>query len=450
MEETSLLGGLLVFLGLLLLGSVALAARQLSYQAFEFELRLFFVAFVLRFAMSLMIYQFGLVEVLKDEDASGWWRGHDLYRAWTAQGLGLFDLPAAMAQAFDFGVGRNRGYFYMLGGFFYLTGIATRMAAAALNGFFGALTVVLVYRIARSLASDWVAVRVGWWSCFFPSLIIWSAQTIKEPVIIFLQTLALYACVQLKREHISPTYIGLCIAAGVLLIPFRFYAAYVVIVAVLVTLLLPRINEGKLTISTGLILAVLLGGLVSVTGILSLQEAELQRRGYDLRYVEKFRYHASAGRLGTGSGVKSDFDLETPTGFVMGAAFGGVHLLLAPFPWQFGGGSVRMMLTAPEMVVWWWLFFVGVLPGLWYVVRHRWPEVLPLLIFVAGLGLLCSIAFGNIGLAYRQRAQLLPWLLIFAMVGLEQRARRRLAAQQQALAGRQVLPGTVYSTQLRR
>lgn len=448
MEETGLLAGLLVFLGLLLLGSLALSARQVRYQAFEFELRLFFVAFLLRFAMSVMIYQFGLVEVLKDEDASGWWRGHDLYRAWTAQGLGLFDLPLAMAQAFDFGVGRNRGYYYLLGGFFYLTGVATRLAAAALNGFFGALTVVLAYRIARSLASDWVAVRVGWWSCWFPSLIIWSAQTIKEPVIIFLQTLALYACVRLRQERLSLGYIGLCLVASICLIPFRFYAAYVVVVAIVVTLLMPWWGQRRMTMTTGLLLIVLLGALVSVTGILSLQEVELQRRGYDLQYVERFRYNAAAGRLGTGSGVKSDFDLETPTGFVMGAAFGAVHLLLAPFPWQFGGGSVRMTLTAPEMVVWWWLFFVGVLPGLWYAVRHRLCDTFPLLIFVMGLGLLCSIAFGNIGLAYRQRAQLIPWLLIFAMIGLERRAHRRMSAQQ-LVTDHRVLAGAPYSTQLR-
>jgi hypothetical protein len=29
--------------------------------------------------------------------------------------------------------------------------------------------------------------------------------------------------------------------------------------------------------------------------------------------------------------------------------------------------------------------------------------------------------FGNVGLIFRQRAQLLPWLLIIAVVGLEQR-----------------------------
>jgi hypothetical protein len=33
--------------------------------------------------------------------------------------------------------------------------------------------------------------------------------------------------------------------------------------------------------------------------------------------------------------------------------------------------------------------------------------------------------FGNVGLIFRQRAQLLPWLLIIAVVGLERRALRK-------------------------
>ena len=38
--------------------------------------------------------------------------------------------------------------------------------------------------------------------------------------------------------------------------------------------------------------------------------------------------------------------------------------------------------------------------------------------------------FANVGLIVRQRAQLLPWLLIFAMVGLEQRSQRRQLKRQ--------------------
>lgn len=49
-----------------------------------------------------------------------------------------------------------------------------------------------------------------------------------------------------------------------------------------------------------------------------------------------------------------------------------------------------------------------------------------MLFFILGLGVLYSMMFGNVGLIFRQRAQLLPWLLIIAVVGLEQRALQKL------------------------
>jgi hypothetical protein len=49
-----------------------------------------------------------------------------------------------------------------------------------------------------------------------------------------------------------------------------------------------------------------------------------------------------------------------------------------------------------------------------------------MLFFILGLGVLYSMMFGNVGLIFRQRAQLLPWLLIISAVGLEQRALKKL------------------------
>jgi hypothetical protein len=91
-----------------------------------------------------------------------------------------------------------------------------------------------------------------------------------------------------------------------------------------------------------------------------------------------------------------------------------------------GEGSTRMLLTTPELIVWWWLVLFGLIPGLWHVCKTRLADVQPMLYFILGLGLLYSMMFGNVGLIFRQRAQLLPWLLIIAVVGLERRALKKL------------------------
>jgi hypothetical protein len=343
-------------------------------------------------------------------------------------GIGPIDLLSVLTGAFE---GNHRGYGYLLGALFYYTDAPARLPAAALNCFFGALTVIFAYRVARLLFSEWVAVRVGWWTCLFPSMIIWSAQTVKEPVVILLEIVAFYGCVYLKVRGFSLRHVILCAVAIVLVFPFRFYAAYIAGAAVCLTLMLPRLSRQKVTVASGLAIAALIIPIIVGSGILVRHETEFER--FDLQQIQRFRRDVARG---TGSGNADNYNLQTPEGFSTAAAVGAAHLLLAPFPWQLGGGSLRMLLTAPELIVWWWMFFVGVLPGLWHAVRTRFSDIQPLLFFLLGLGLLYSLMFGNIGLVFRQRAQLLPFLLIFAAVGLEQRRLRRLAAQKAQVAGR--------------
>jgi hypothetical protein len=240
-------------------------------------------------------------------------------------------------------------------------------------------------------------------------------------VVIFLETVALYACVHLKQSGFAVRYILLCSASVLLLYPFRFYAAFLAAAAAALTLILPKVGQTKSSYKSALAIAALIIPLAVSSGILARSEAEFER--FDLEQIQRFRENVADG---TGSGVKSGYDVRTTSGFVIGTAVGAAHLLLAPFPWQLGGGSMRMVLTLPELLVWWWLVFAGLGFGFWYSVRNKPLEVMPLIVFLFGLGMLYSMMFGNVGLIFRQRAQLLPWLLIFAVVGLEQRKIKRL------------------------
>jgi hypothetical protein len=325
-------------------------------------------------------------------------------------------LPSALFEMFH---QRNQGLSYAYATLFFLTGTPERLSAAALNCFCGALTVVLTYRTARLLFSSSVAARAGWWTCWLPSMVIWSAQTVKEPIVILLEAIALYACVCLQQRGLSLRHLALCAVTIVLLLPFRFYAAYIVGMAVLFSLLVPAPFPGRGTLAYVALLPPLLSLLVAA-GVTVHREARFEQ--FSLKRAQIFREGVS--RPDQGSGVKTE-DIRTPGGFVVGTAIGAAHLLLAPFPWQLRDASLRMQLVLPELLFWWWLLFTGVIPGLRYVVRHRLMDVRALLLFVLGFGLLYSIMFGNIGLAFRQRAQLLPWLLIVGAVGLEQRTLRR-------------------------
>jgi hypothetical protein len=252
-------------------------------------------------------------------------------------------------------------------------------------------------------------------TCFFPSLIIWSAQTLKEPVVIFLETVALYGCVQLRITGFTARHILLTGLAILIMYPFRFYAAYLAVGTVVIALWLPRFGTGQSNYASAFTFLALIILFIVISG--AQVTKELEQSTFDLKYIESFKEYSNIGQT---SGVKVEADLRTPTGMGYALIVGALHLLMAPFPWQWGM-SLRMLLVVPEVLIWWVILFYGVLPGLRHGCRNRLYDILPLVLFISGMGLLYSLMFGNIGLIYRQRAQLLPWLLIFGAVGIELR-----------------------------
>jgi hypothetical protein len=300
------------------------------------------------------------------------------------------------------------------------TDLPGRLPAAAFNCLAGALATVFAYRLARTLFSEEVARRAAWLACFFPSLVVWSAQTLKEPVVILLETVVLYSCIQLMQFGVALRHILIISFATILLYPFRFFAAYLSGGVVLIALFLPRSGKRFSGVESA-VAAVLVGAcFLGFTGVQVTKE--VQQYQFDLEYIDKIKDFTSGT---TGSGVAVKADLRTPTGLGFALSVGMLHLLLAPFPWQWGG-SLRMALVIPEVVCWWLVLFYGVLPGLTHCVRTRIRDVLPLLLFIGGMAMLYSLLFANIGLVYRQRAQLLPLLLIFGAAGIELRKRTRL------------------------
>lgn len=426
---------LIVILGFAVMKLIALTAAD--EDAKQLEMKLFLAALGLRFLASLAIYEFGYIDVIKDEDGYGWLNGVLIYQDWVRRDVSILSLPHEWAEAFVQIFG-TLGYAYLVGTVFYLTDLPARLPAAVISNVCGAATVVVVYRGAALLFSRWVAVRAAWGACLIPSLIIWSAQTLKEPLVILLESIAIYGCAQLNKRGISLLGILVCAASLLTLLAFRAYAAYITGAVVVASLLVPRAGRGHGVLQSGVVMVGLLSLVLFGTGMVAPHLAAMEQ--YDLGRIQEIRDFTART---TGSGVQLDYDLKTVHGFAMSVLVGGAHLLLAPFPWQLGGASLRMLLTLPEVVVWWWLFIAGSLPGVAWSARRGPSGTMPLLLFLVAMGVLYSITFSNVGLAYRYRATLMPWLLVFAMVGFE---RRRLKRDRD----REAIPRHVVSLRTRR
>lgn len=88
--------------------------------------------------------------------------------------------------------------------------------------------------------------------------------------------------------------------------------------------------------------------------------------------------------------------------------------------------------------------------GLWFSLKYRLRMIAPILIFSTMLSLAYSVFQGNVGTAYRQRAQLLVFYFIFAAVGyvliLEKREERR----RREFEDRRLIKGMAVSVPQRR
>jgi len=386
-----------------------------------FLMRLFLIALIVRIALAMIIFV-GHMEEFFGGDANTYdIFGQSLVQAWHGDVY-----HAGKYLSFTQSGASAWGMLYMVAAVYEVFG-QNILAIQLLNAAIGATTAIVVYHVAQILFSN---VRVSKLAAllvaFFPSLILWSSQALKDSVIILALALSILATLRLM-EKITFSYVLVLIGALLALFSFRFYIFYMMCAAVAGSFFL----GAKAFSAQGFIqrfVAVACIGL-AFTWFGVLQGASLQFERYaNLKTVQTSREDQTAA----GSGFMKDVDVQTTEGALTVIPIGLLYLMFAPFPWDFS--TIRQAITLPEMVVWWMVFPLLVL-GLWYSIKHRLRQVSPIIIFTTMLTLAYSLFQGNVGTAYRQRSQLLVFYFIFVAVGtiiLKERAEDRRRQQQLA------------------
>jgi 4-amino-4-deoxy-L-arabinose transferase-like glycosyltransferase len=392
----------------------------------SFLMRLFLIAVMVRVVLATVIFV-GHMEEFFGGDANTYdIFGQSLVQSWHGDVY-----HAGKFLSFTQSGASAWGMLYMVAGVYEVIG-RNMFAIQLINAAIGGATAIVVYHVAQALFSN---VRVSKLSAilvaFFPSLILWSSQALKDGMIILALALSILATLRLM-EKITVGYVIILIGALMALFSFRFYIFYMMTAAVMGSFFLGAkafSAQGfmqRFVAVAGIGLAftwfgVLQGASVQFEKYASLQQMQISRE--DL---------ASAG-----SGFMKDVDVQTTEGALTVIPVGLLYLMFAPFPWDFA--TLRQTITLPEMIVWWMVFPLLVL-GLWYSIKHRLRQVSPIIIFTTMLTLAYSLFQGNVGTAYRQRSQLLVFYFIFVAVGailLKERAedrRRQSALAKQELA----------------
>ncbi len=370
----------------------------------KFLVQIFLLALIVRvlFATLLQVFDIKsffaedsmLYDILGDRLANYWW-GNVVVE------------DAYLRRAISIG-GAGWGMHYLVGAIYFVVG-HNPFAAQLFIAVFGAFTPVLIYVCSKKIFNNQNAAKTAAMIvAFCPSLVIWSSNILKDGLIIFLLALVmvnvLYLLERVRYEHLVMILLGMF---GIL--SLRFYIFYMVAASVVGAFLVGTSNSVNSIVGRAFSI-VILGIVLTYFGAASTATTDFEQYGSLERVQLSRNYLATSAN----SGYASDTDISTAQGALSALPVGLAYLMLAPFPWQVS--NFRQLITLPEMLVWW-----SSLPllaiGLWYTIKQRLRSSAAVLLFTLMLTISYSLFQGNVGTAYRQRAQIQVFLFIFIAVG---------------------------------
>jgi 4-amino-4-deoxy-L-arabinose transferase-like glycosyltransferase len=386
-----------------------------------FLLRVFIIAVIARIILSTFIFTAGYEEFFGGDANT-----YDLYGQSLAQGWHGDEYHANRYVNFAASGASAWGMLYIVAIVYEIIG-TNRFAIQLLNASVGAATAITVYYAAKALFNN---IRVSRLAAllvaFFPSLVLWSSQALKDALIIQALALAILATLRLM-EKVTAGHVVVLTLSLLALLSLRFYVFYMMVAAVAGSFIIGMKSLSAQGFLQRFVAVAVIGLVFTWFGVLQYGAAQIDRYA-NLETIQNSR----VDQANAGSGFAKDVDVGTTEGALSAIPLGLVYLLFAPFPWQFQ--TLRQTITLPEMIVWWLAFPLLVL-GWWYSIKHRLRQVSPILLFTTMLTLAYSLFQGNVGTAYRQRSQMLVFYFIFVAVGaiiLKERAEDRRRQQQLA------------------
>jgi 4-amino-4-deoxy-L-arabinose transferase-like glycosyltransferase len=406
--------------GLLLCVVLAFGAGYVIRRVAEPEERRFLIylfvgALLVRVVLASLIYAFRLQEFFGGDAITYDGQGYTVWLIWHGQ--------SRFKGAIESVVETFWGMPYYVAAIYMLVG-RNMLAVQLVNAVMGAATAPVLYLCARHIFQNQQVARLtGLLVAFFPSLVLWSSQLLKDGPVVFLLALAMLATLRLG-ERLTVSYFAVLLVALTGLLSLRFYIFYMLLIAIGGAFVIGMRQVTAQSLLRQVVLIVGIGLALTYWGVLRTASAQYETYG-SLESVQRSRLELAGGE----SGFAKDVDVSTTTGALSAIPLGLIYLLFAPFPWQVT--NLRQSITLPEMLIWWGLFPFLVL-GLWFTLKYRLRQALPILLFTTMLTLAYSVFQGNVGTAYRQRAQVVVFYFIFVSVGyvlLRERSQARQLRQ---------------------
>lgn len=310
----------------------------------------------------------------------------------------------------------NYGYSitHWLHGAIYLLFGRSQFLLLIINALAGCLAALLIYLIAMRICSHKPSARLAMGlSLFFPSLIMWSVELLKEPMIQLYTALFIYwfICVSNKRKwmYLIPLA-ALCYPLGHLR-KFMHLIMFAVLGLSCVLVIPKRVRTSAII----LLLLVMAAAVKLGPSVISSRWQSAQ----------KWIIVSQMGFITTGGSwykfipdrftVKNRSPLMTPAEFATSYVRAVGYYLMTPFPFKML--SPNKLPTLPQMIIWYFLVIFCLVPGILYLLRYHFRSSAIVLVYLFVFTSAQALFTGNEGTAFRQRDVLTIFYFIPMAVG---------------------------------
>jgi 4-amino-4-deoxy-L-arabinose transferase-like glycosyltransferase len=300
---------------------------------------------------------------------------------------------------------------------FYASTDRSLLLAQSLSVFVGTGTVLLGWLLVRELWGERIAMKAGWVLVFFPTLVLYSAITLREAYIWFFLSLALLGVVRWARVGgLRPIllatfgFVGATFFHGAMVVGLLVFAGVVLwfsIKRVVLGLLRSKLRVFALVLVVLALLPVagFLGGVISVPKLGDISRIS----DVEVLLGKMVRSSRSSGGAEDGAAYPAWTVPNSPIELVYKAPIRATYFAFSPFPWD-----VRQSRH-----------LIGVFDGLLYLAlaflmcRNRkaiWadPAARTVLFILLGYLLVFGLAIGNFGTGIRHRAKIVVMLIALA------------------------------------
>src|SRR5215475_9845438 len=200
-----------------------------------FMLRLFLTGLMVRVFIGTVIFLFGLQVFFGGDALTYDYFGNALLKVWQGQ----IEYVRLIDQFSGGGGASGWGMLYIVAVVYRIVG-QNMLATQFVNCVLGAASAPIAYLVSIEIFPNKRVARIcALMAAFFPSLVLWSCQGLKDGPIIFLLTLSMLATLRLG-EKFSLKFVVALVLSLFALLALRFYIFYIVVIAVGAAFILGR------------------------------------------------------------------------------------------------------------------------------------------------------------------------------------------------------------------